>query len=458
MAQRTHRLTATLQKLGLALGGEAGARQGHRQAMPVSADTLLRLTRRLALPHRATPCVLAVDDFAFRKGAPTARYWSMARTTTRLTSCLSVVRRPVQTGYASTLAWKSSRVTVQRNRDGAPQALQVLDRWHLIGNMHEAVVRVTDRLRSRLQSLLTTSTQAEMSACSSVVPSIHDRDVRRGTQDQTKRQQSRARRYELYAEVKTLHQQDLKILSIAKMMHISRQTVRRYIASEHYPEMSQKARQGSILDPYVTYLQERWESECRTNKQLYAEIPSRGYRGSLRPLVQWTRLRRDHEAGGRRQYGRKPVRQVEHFVAPGTAPEEPPRTVKLPGSQALAWLLLQDEAVVPQAKRLLLKRLKQDRELTTTSQLVQQFLTMVHQRQPETLSSWLAACLASGIPELATFAVGLQRELANVRAAVELPYSNGVAEGNVTRLKQIRRAMYGRGNFDLLRVRMLVAA
>ncbi len=56
------------------------------------------------------------------------------------------------------------------------------------------------------------------------------------------------------------------------------------------------------------------------------------------------------------------------------------------------------------------------------------------------------------------FAVGLQRETVNVRAAVELPYSNGVAEGNVTRLKQIRRAMYGRGNFDLLRIRVLVAA
>ena len=57
-----------------------------------------------------------------------------------------------------------------------------------------------------------------------------------------------------------------------------------------------------------------------------------------------------------------------------------------------------------------------------------------------------------------TFAAGLNREGVNVRAAVELPYSNGVAEGNVTRLKQIRRAMYGRGNFDLLRIRVLVAA
>ena len=66
-AQRTLRLSTTLQVLGLALGGEAGARQSQRQAMPTSPDTLLRLTRTIAIPERATPRVLAVDDFAFRK-------------------------------------------------------------------------------------------------------------------------------------------------------------------------------------------------------------------------------------------------------------------------------------------------------------------------------------------------------------------------------------------------------
>ncbi len=131
---------------------------------------------------------------------------------------------------------------------------------------------------------------------------------------------------------------------------------------------------------------------------------------------------------------------------------------KLPGSQSLAWLLLADETTLTGSTRQLLEQLKQDAELTTASRLAQQFLAMVHQRTPEELGPWLAACLASGIREVVTFAVGLQREEINVRAAIELPYSNGVAEGNVTRLKQIRRAMYGRGNFDLLRVRVLVAA
>ncbi len=87
-----------------------------------------------------------------------------------------------------------------------------------------------------------------------------------------------------------------------------------------------------------------------------------------------------------------------------------------------------------------------------------QFLTMVRTHTPDALAPWLARCIASEVPELVTFAVGLQREERHVRAALGLPYSNGVAEGNITRLKQIRRAMYGRGNFDLLRIRVLVAA
>jgi transposase len=104
------------------------------------------------------------------------------------------------------------------------------------------------------------------------------------------------------------------------------------------------------------------------------------------------------------------------------------------------------------------KQLVQDTELTRGCEMIQQFVTMVREHKAEGLDAWLGRCLASGMGEVATFAEGLQREIVNVRAALEQPYSNGVAEGNVTRLKQIRRAMYGRGNFDLLRIRVLMAA
>src|SRR5688500_1191526 len=98
----------------------------------------------------------------------------------------------------------------------------------------------------------------EPEAGSLVLPplSIYAADVRRGTKDQDRQQQGRARRYTLYAEVKTLHRQGFKILQIARKLEISRQTVRTYIASDHFPERSPKPRQPSILDPYAVYLQE----------------------------------------------------------------------------------------------------------------------------------------------------------------------------------------------------------
>ncbi len=163
-------------------------------------------------------------------------------------------------------------------------------------------------------------------------------------------------------------------------------------------------------------------------------------------------------ADGQRQYGRKAARQVEHFVVPAPAPPVVADTLKLPGSRALAWLLLQEQAALSEAKQQQLAAVCQDAELSTAYTVAQQFLAMVRQRHPEALSGWLERCIASEVQELVTFAMGLQREERHVRAALEQPYSNGVAEGNITRLKQIRRAMYGRGNFDLLRIRVLVAA
>jgi len=460
-AQRTLRLTTTLQALGLTLGGEAGARQSQRQAMPTSPDTLLRLTRKLAIPEPAAPRVLAVDDFAFRKG----RTYGTILIDGEQGHPVDLLPERSAAALATWLAEHPRVEVITRDRapeyargatDGAPEALQVLDRWHLIGNLQEALARLLDRLRAQLQGLRLPPAQ---DAGGSTDPplSIYDRDGRRGTKDQLKQQQSRARRYAVYAEVKALHRQGRKILQIARHLGISRQTVRRYIASEQFPEYSPKPRQPSRLDPYVAYLQERWDAGCRANKQLYTDLVAQGYRGSIRPLVQWTMLRRTREGGGRPS-GRKAVRQVERFVAPETAPPLAEGAPKLPGSQSLAWLLLADETAIPETKQQLLEHLKQHGEFTAAATLGQQFLALVRQRQPEELGGWLEACRTSGLGELMTFAAGLEREAVNVRAAVELPYNNGVAEGNVTRLKQIRRAMYGRGNFDLLRIRVLVAA
>ncbi|MFL5692822.1 MAG: transposase [Ktedonobacteraceae bacterium] len=102
--------------------------------------------------------------------------------------------------------------------------------------------------------------------------------------------------------------------------------------------------------------------------------------------------------------------------------------------------------------------IRQERTIDVAYDLAQQFVAMVRGRQQGQLDPWLEACLSSGIPDLHTFAEGLQREYFAIKAALTYPYSTSPVEGQINRLKLIKRSMYGRGSFQLLRQRVLIAA
>ncbi|HMO57193.1 MAG TPA: transposase [Roseiflexaceae bacterium] len=97
-------------------------------------------------------------------------------------------------------------------------------------------------------------------------------------------------------------------------------------------------------------------------------------------------------------------------------------------------------------------------DIVCTRRLAHDFQAIVRQRMPESIDGWLPACAAGGIPELQSFATGLAQEDASIRAALREPWSSGQVEGHVTRLKLLKRQMYGRAKLDLLRQRVLDAA
>jgi transposase len=158
-AQRTVRLRHALQHLGLALGGAAGARTSQRLHLPASRDTLLRLVQQLPNPPSTTPRVLGVDDFALRKGQ---RYGTILLDLEQ--------RRPIdllpERNAAVLEAWLRHHpgvAVIARDRGpeyirgataGAPQALQVADRFHLLTNLREALERVLDRAHASLRTRL----------------------------------------------------------------------------------------------------------------------------------------------------------------------------------------------------------------------------------------------------------------------------------------------------------------
>jgi transposase len=448
-AQRTVRLRETLNDLGFALGGEAGAHQSKRQGMGVSASTLLRYIRCYPIPVQPTPRVLGVDDFAFRRGRKYGTLLVDGETHCPV-DLLSERTAEVLAG------WLHSHPGVQvitRDRSteyargasqGAPTAIQVADRWHLLGNFREAFERLLDRLGPQLV----------VYATSGALPiTIYDRSRRRGTKDQAQQQASRARRYERYGQLKSLQAQGLNILQIAKQLHLSRQTVRKYMASETFPDIQRSKRQKSILDPYAAYLQTRWEEGCHDTRRLWREIREQGYPGSYRMVWLWVALRREPN-----RKGRAPARQVQIFQPPVSAPPLTSSKTTLPASRRLVWVFIHPPDKLDEEQQRLRHTLRQLPDVERAFALAQRFLSLVRQRQPALLQPWIDDCRASGLPELTSFADGLQREFPIIYAALELPYSNGVTEGHVNRLKFLKRQMYGRANFDLLRRRVLAAA
>jgi transposase len=451
-AQQSVRLAIALEQLSLALGGQAGARQSAGLGMPTSPSTLLRRLRRCEMPALSTPRVLGVDDFALRRG--------------RVYGTLLVdgeTHRPVDLFRGRTAealcAWLQAHPGVEvitRDRSseyargcaaGAPTARQVADRWHLLVNFREALERVLDRLRTEIQVSLVQSPGQALGASLS----IYDRERRRGTQDQTQQQASRARRYAVYAQVKALQAQGRAILQIARELNISRQTVRKYRASEQFPEYPRSQRQKSMLDPYVPYLQQRWDAGCHNTQQLWRELQSQGFPGSSRSVWQWTALRRTPCPV---QLGRPPARPVAVFTPP--TPHHTP--VSLPASRRLVWFLLLPSSELDAQQQHLRAQLRQLPQIQQAFTLAHQFLALVRQRMPSVLAPWIETCRSSGIAELKAFAEGLLHDLPIIQAALELPYSNGVTEGHVNRLKMIKRMMYGRASFAVLRRRVLASA
>jgi transposase len=454
-ARRTVRLTTALQQLGFALGGEAGARQTQQLRMSVSADTVLRIVRRAAPPAYPTPRVVGVDDFAFRKGHV---YGTVLVDLERRHPVDLLPDRTADT-FAAWLRAHPGIEVIARDRsteyargatEGAPDAVQVVDRWHLIRNLRDVLERMLDRLRTRLQQL-----DALVPASEEL--SIYDRLTRRSSTQRAAQQASRTRRVARYEQVRALAAQGLKILQIAHQLKMSRVTVRRYLASEQFPEQARLRRRSSILDPYAAYLQERWDAGCHNGVQLWRELRDLGYSGSRRPVVKWVVLRRERMLGGPSGYGRRPILPIEPLADVATTDPAAQRPT-LPAPRQLAWLLLRPLTALSATDQALLQHLRQEQEVATAYDLAQQFLAMVRERTADAFDPWLEACATSGVSDLVTFGAGLHREYESVRSALELPYSTGPVEGHVNRIKVLKRQGYGRAKFDLLRQRVLLAA
>lgn len=463
-SRRTRRLITAQQGIGLALGGEPGARLSHRLGMATSPDTLLRLIRRTPEPVAAPVRVLGVDDWAWRRGQ---RYGTLL---VDLERSQPIDLLPDRTAEALAV-WLKAHPSVEiisrdragayadGARRGAPNAVQVADRWHLLHNLVEALERLFDRLptdvRTPASPIVTRPTirqsapeadsksKTRSERASSVEQSA---PVRPPTRPEQIQQARRTRRFERFETVRRLHAQGLSHRAIAQQLQIGKGTVRRYLNATTFPEIARRRKAPSILDPFVPYLAERWQAGCHNGVQLWREIRGQGYAGS-RPLISMWVAQQRRLLPSRPQHA--PRGQWPHPLAP------PPPARPISARRA-AFLLLKPPEQLDQDQSDMVARLERaSPQVATASRLVHEFAQMVRERQRDHLDDWLQVAHTCGIRELRYFARGLQRDYEAVAAGLSLPWSAGPTEGHINRLKTLKRQMYGKAGFNLLRQRVL---
>lgn len=451
-ARRTARLAEAFELIGFALGGEAGARVLRRLAMAGSPGTLwvalLRTIRRGALADHEDPRVLGVDDFAFRRGH---RYGTILVDLERHCVVDLLPDRKPET-VITWLEEHAAPEVISRDRGGsygeaarrgAPDATQVADRFHLTKNLVETLERVFLRHRAAL----TTAAASPAEDCMSHETTPPDDAMYRGKRACARAWERRmeeasiqrhAPRVARYHQVHALRSTGMSITEIARQVGVARKTVSADLTLDQPPERKRSMRNPKerVLAPYEPYLYTRWQEGCHNGLQLWREIRERGYsssRGSVARFV--AALRR-------------------------ASPQALPRSSVIqphgPSARRVAFLVVQRPERLDEEETAYLTRLRaQDEVMEAACRLGQAFAQMVRDRHGAQLDGWIEEAKACGIDELARFAVGLRTDEAAVRAGLTLVWSNAQVEGHVNRLKLIKRAMYGRANFDLLRQRVL---
>lgn len=310
-------------------------------------------------------------------------------------------------------------------RRGAPSAVQVADHFHLHKNLGEMVERIVTRLYRQVTVALHTLPQFQPPPR----PSSPPRTLPGKASD------SRHRRLAMYEQVQALVAGGMSQRAIARTLQISRAKASRFAQAAIFPERRQTAPRRSILDPYLPYIEQRWQAGCHNGTQIFRELQAQGF-AHPRPIVAQYIARR---------------RKAERAGLPPPAPTPP-----LPSARQIRWALLLPEERLTEEQQAIRSCVYQAHpQIGLAVMLVREFASMLRERKGDRFLAWLAAMEQSRIPECRGVAIGMKGDLPAIATALESEVSNGQVEGQVHRLKLIKRMMYGRAGFPLLRQRVL---
>ena len=456
--RRTLRLAQQQQEIGLALGGNPSARVSPKLGRAASRNTYLRLVRRLPLPEPEAPEVVGIDDWAWKKGQ---RYGTIITDLERQRPIALLEDREAKT----VAAWLQEHPTIRiiaRDRagiyadgaaKGAPQAIQVADRFHLLRNLADTLLPVFEAHAKLLREATGDRASSDhLAAAALSAPPVPREDIaqtlpppQRSPKHAAQADQRRAARLARFERVHALYAQGWPIRTIGRELDLNRNTVRKFLRAPSFPERQPRvAHQPGVLEPFIPYLIERWNTGCRTGTALWDEIRARGYTGKRSTVL--TFVTRFRKALG--------IPTHKRTISDGQValPEQRPLTPR-----NAVWQVLQrpEQRAADTDRRL--KQLRQaHEELNAAITLTEGFATLIRARDPAALDRWLEQATRSTLKPFQRFAASLRRDYAAVRAGVEQTWSTGPVEGAINRLKMLKRAMFGRAGFPLLQRRVLL--
>lgn len=438
-ARRTTRLDRAFAAIAFALGGEAGRALAEQLALFVSGDTLLRRIRRenIDADFSSAPRVLGLDDFAFRKRHT---YGTILIDLERREPVDLLPNRESQT----VAEWLKSRPEIEivsRDRSpeyaeavtlGAPQATQVADRWHLLKNAVDVLKEFLNQHSShfhRARQAIGGSPNEQSETA--MLP--RDRRTRA-------RQLTREKRLELYNKVQKLKNEGFNQKQVARQLGISKAYAKRLFDSEIFPERSAFPQRPTSLDKYADYLHRRWAEGCQNASQLWRELKEQGFTGAPGAVTRYIRLRMRDPAQIKVQYLRRAKTPACRFT--------------LPSARRAAWLFLKNEDELTNEEQTFVREMLKVELIARAVAVTQRFQELVRTRNAASLDDWLTEAETLS-QKYKNFVKGLRQDERAVRAALSTEWSNGQTEGQVNRLKFLKRQMYGRAKFDLLRARAL---
>ncbi len=415
--RRTERLETIVHHLGLALGGRPAAAFALRLMVPVSNDTLLRVVRRRKVSRNDKLSVVGIDDFAFRRGQtygtivcdlerrrPVTLLPDRALETSRAWLCehpsISVVARDRGGGYGEAIA------------RALPRADQIADRWHLMENSSRAFLdAVSKSMRQIRHAVGSNIVDPKLLTCAEKL-----------------QYEGYLRRQETNEAIQALSKKGVSIRQIVKQTGHSRKLVRDVLRGQRLDVFRTRP---SSLDGWLPWLHSRWEQGARNALALWRDMRAEGFSGQAGIVSQWAHRQRLAAKANQNGLARTPSARVIARLLTSARNE-------LNKSEAI--LVAAIEGNVP--------------DLVVARRTIGDFQSMIRAKAAGKLNEWLEAAKTSLVT---SFANGVEKDIVAVRNAIISPWSNGQTEGQITRLKLIKRQMYGRAKLDLLQARMIGA-